>query len=670
VPGSYGRSTRITAALLAGGAIPVAIERRVSAWRSPRTRLVVLASALVVLAEAAAWLLMRSQGNDLGGDQAHYLIAGQALSHFSLHPLAQYQRDFATHFIFNWPSGAKVSDYTIVQTFPGPHGSVFSHGLGLPLLLAPFLAIGSVPLGLLGMFTLTALGFVCIHQRASELAGLGRLGQLLFALIMAAPALWLASTQVYPDLLSGVLLAMVLVEIALIERRRQVSIFGAVIVAVGLAFVPWLQVKYFAPALCCIIAAAIVSLRIGGQRRIILTMAAGIILGWLLLALYNQYYFSHLIGLPQPSPSFTLTTASNTLALIFDAHQGLLVQVPTVVVGLVGLALNRRVIPWTAAAALVGSLSILVINGTFTVSVLGGTALAGRFQWAVLPMLLAWVPLCLVALERHRARLWALGSLVTVLWLVQGIPILRGDHVFVNALNAPFIPWDPTLYPGWWPVVGRWLPTFLPPGIRLGATWSHLFFEVVILAAASALMYRLTRAEKLRLSRPLIGAALATVVALGIAISLPLRTQPTAPLAIDPATHGSPWSATDQTITTPPIGIANVGPGSYRVTMSYGAAPGSGPAVATLMATPPQHVVASGWFTPSHPTDAALFKAAYPPLAPGSGSEAKGRLVPKGVGTVTLLIDVSHQTVLSLYVTVGAGSSFAARSLTLTKLSS
>jgi hypothetical protein len=644
----------------------------VIAWRLPRARLLLLATVVVAIGEVLAWLVLRSQGNDLGGDQAHYLIAGQAVSHFSLHPLAQYQRDFVTHFIYTWPTGAKVTDHTIVQTYPGPHGSVFAHGLGLPLLLGPFLAVGSVPLGLLGMFALTAAGFVCIHQRASLLAGLGRQGQLVFALVIVAPALWLASTQVYPDLISGVLLAMALVEIALIERRKHVSRFGIVVVAVALAFVPWLQVKNLAPAICCVVAAVIVMLRVNGQRRVVVTMAIVVALGWLILAVYNQYYFSDLIGLPQPSPSFTLTTASRTLALVFDAHQGLLVQVPTVVVGLVGLAMSRRLIPWTAGATLVGVLSMLIINGTFTSSVpFGGTDLAGRFQWTVLPMLLAWAPLCLVAVERHRVRLWSLGSVIVLLWLAQGLPVLRGDHVYVNSMIAPFAPWDPSVYPGWWPAIGGWLPTFLPPGLRRGATWSHVAFEVIVLLAASTLLTRMTRDRRLHLDGRVVISAVATLAALGLVIGLPLHTVPTAPLAIAPGAVASPWSGNGQPTTSAPAPLTNVGSGTYAVDLSYAAAPGSSAAVATLMATDPLHVVVSDWFTPRHPTDAASLKVASQPIAPGTGATTHARLSPaNGHHHTRLTIEVTGPSVLTLYVTVAANSNFAASSVTVTKISS
>ena len=45
-----------------------------------------VAAALVVAGQVVTFLVLRSQGNDLGGDQAHYLIAAQTLAHGSLHP--------------------------------------------------------------------------------------------------------------------------------------------------------------------------------------------------------------------------------------------------------------------------------------------------------------------------------------------------------------------------------------------------------------------------------------------------------------------------------------------------------------------------------------------------------------------------------------------------------
>ncbi len=640
--------------------------------RAARARLLVLGVVGVAIGEALTWLLLRSQGNDLGGDQAHYLIAGQALSHLSLNMAPDYRADFLSHAIFNWPAAATVTNHAIVQTYPGPHGSVFAHGLGLPLLLGPFLAVGSVPLGLLGLFTVLALGFVCIHQRACLLAGLGRRGQWLSALLMAAPALWLASTQVYPDLLSGVLLAMGLLELALVEQRRRLSPFGAVVLAGTLGFVPWLQVKNLAPALCCLIVLVVLAIRHAARRTLCVTVAAVVLLGWVLLAAYNQYYFGHLVGLPQPNPTFTLTTAARTLALLFDAHQVVCVQVPTVVDGLVGLWMARRRIPLTALAALIGSLSMIAINGTYTSGVpFGGTALAGRFQWTVLPMLLAWVPLCLATWERRPRRQLALGLAVAALWSAQGLPIVLGDHVYVNSMIGRFAPWDPTLYPGWWPFIGRWLPTFLPPGLRLGATWARLFFELVLAGLAWVVLACLAREGPFRPQRRTAVVAGLFVAALVAGLLLPVRTQPSAPLAFSGTDLGAPWSAAGLPLTTAPLPLAEVGPGTYLVSLSYAPNGGARDGQAAVMATPLPHVVVSGWFTPGHPTDAALLHTVVPPPAAGAGPAHRLTLLAStGHHDGAVSISVTHDSVLSFFVTVGAGSTFAASSLTITKVAS
>jgi hypothetical protein len=637
--------------------------------RAAQTRLIIPFTILVVLGEILTWLLLRSQGNDLGGDQAHYLIAAQALSHLSVHPLPYYQRDFLTHFIYNWPAGASLTNHAIVQTYPGPHGSVFAHGIGLPLLLSPFIAIGSIPLGLVGMFTITALGLVSILVRGSLLADLSRRGEAVFALALAAPALWLASTQVYPDFMSGVLLGAALVEIGWIERRRYASVVNAVIIGGALAVEPWLQIKNLAPTLCCLVALALLSRRLPTQRRLLVTMAAVIAASFVLLAVYNQYFFSNLVGLPQPRPTFDLTSFTRVVALLFDRHQGLVVQVPTVLLGLVGLQILRRTLPLTAAAAALGALLVIVINGTYTSGVpFGGTDLAGRFQWTVLPVLLAWVPFCLAALDRSRRRIVVLGTGIVVLWLAQGIPILLGDHVYINAMIAPFAPWDPTLYPGWWPFIGQDLPTLLTPALHLAATWTHLAVEGLVLVAAGYILLRLTKAAAVPLRALLTLPAVLVVVAALVLVAGPTRTQPTGPLTWSGAAVGAPWSGTSQPVTTPLVELATVGPGTYRLSFAYGAAPGSGPATATLMATTQQHTVVAGWFSPGHPTDAARLVVTAPPIADDIGVATHQPLSGHAAHRhATLVLTVQHQSVLSFFVTVSAHSTIASGTLTLEK---
>lgn len=627
----------------------------------------------MVLGEVLTWLLLRSQGNDLGGDQAHYLIAGQALSHLSLHPAPEYSRDFLTHFIYRWPHGATVTDYSVVQTYPGPHGSVFAHPIGLPLLLSPFLAVGSVPFALLGLFTITAAGLVSIHQRASRLAGLGGQGQVVFALALAAPALWLASTQIYPDLVSGVLLAAALVEIALVERHRHLSRYGAAVIALSLAFVPWLQIKNLAPALSCAVAAAVVIRRLGPERRLLFAMAAVVVAGLLLLLAYNQYFFAHLVGLPQPNPTFTLDSASRVLALVFDRHQGLLVQVPTVILGLLGLWVARRTVPWAAGAAAAGSLAMLVINGTYTSDVpFGGVALAGRFEWSVVPLLLAWAPFLLARLQIHRARLIGVGVAVAALWLAQGVPILRGDHVYVNATFAPFAPWDPALYPGWWPGSGQDLPDFLPHALHLGTTWSHLLCEVLVAGGLALVLGQLARPEPVRLAGLAATLAALAVVAVLVVAWAPVL-QPRSSLSWPGTVLGAPWSGPSRGAAFPPVPLVDVGPGTYRATLTYAGAPGATGAVASLVATPEERSVVSHWWTPAHPTDAALLSVTAPALDLAAAHTADVPLRPSAAPSArqhraTIFITTASDSVLSFRMEVHPGSTYGATSLRLVKV--
>jgi len=160
-----------------------------------------------------------------------------------------------------------------------------------------------------------------------------------------------------------------------------------------------------------------------------------------------------------------------------------------------------------------------------------------------------------------------------------------------------------------------------------------------------------------------------TVVAVVLVLVGPTRTLPTAPLTFTSADIGAPWTSTTQPLSTAPVELAQVGPGTYRLTLHYGAAPGSGNATATLMATDPQHPVVSDWFTPHHPTDAALLRVSAPPIDLAVGSAAHVTLV----GSATqrqrsLTLRVAHQSALSFFVTLSAHTSVSA-SLSVTKLS-
>jgi hypothetical protein len=639
-------------------------------FRPTRWPTLAVAVVAIVVGEILAWFLLRSQGYVITGDSPHYLIAAQALTHLSVHVLPQYQTDLASHYIYAWPQGATLSTIG-PHTFPGPHGVIFAQGIGLPALLAPFIAVGDVPLALVAFFTLNAIGFVYIHQRASRLADLGRNGQLVFALALACPALWLAATQIYPDLISGIFLACGLLEMALVERSGAWRWWSVAVIAVAFAVPPWFQIKNASVDVVAMVGLLILL----SLRRITLApvlVVIGLVLAsFVLLFAYNQYYFGHLLGLPQPSPNFGTRGFKDTLGLVLDRDQGLLVQCPTVLFGLLGLWYSRRTTQVTNVVLVLGVLAILVINGTQPITTaFGGTALAGRFQWTVLPLLLAWSPFFLRRLEVYRRRLAGVALVVGALWVIQGIPILLGDHTYTNSTYAPFAPWDPTLYPGWWDFINTSLPSVVPK--FGGVVAEELLFEVVLIVAGVWLLVRLVTARPIQLVRGLIVGAASLIVLVVVAVLVPSGPAPAQPLTWPGTTFGGPWKTGNSRLTTAPLALANLGKGTYKVTVVETANSATGrPSRLSVVTTPIQHVVVSNWLNLGHPTTMASMVVGVAPLDVAHEHVATLALPPTtSTRETTFDFSTSAASVFSISVGVSAHSTLDVTSVQLEKTAS
>jgi hypothetical protein len=636
-------------------------------FRPARWLTVALAVIAIVIGEILTWFLLRSQGTLISGDSPHYLIAAETLRHLSVHVLPQYSADLASHYIYAWPQGATLSTMG-VHAFTGPHGVIFAQGIGIPVFLAPFIAVGGVPLALVAFFTLNAIGFVFVHQRASQLAGLGRNGQVVFALALACPALWLAATQIYPDLISGIFLACGLLEMALVERSGTYRWTSITVIAVALAVPPWFQIKNFSVDIVAIVGLlALVYLRRIPMVQALVVIGVTVV-SFALLILYNQYYFGHLLGLPQPSPNLGVRGIKDTFGLVLDRDQGFLVQCPTILFGLLGLWYSRRKTQITNIVLLVGAGAILVINGTQPiVTAFGGVALAGRFQWTVMPMLLAWSPFFLKRLEAYRQRLVAVAVVVSVLWVVQGVPILIGDHNYFNATFPPFAPWDPTLYPGWWDWINSYLPSVVPTFGHVVA--EELLFEVLLIAALVWLLVRLVDVRPIEVVRSLAVGAAALVVVVVVALVVPGGPSPATPLTWAGQSLGGPWKTWDSRVRTAPLALATLGTGTYEVTLTENVDSTSGsPSRMSFLTTPIRRVLVSNWFSLRHPTSMASMSVAPAPL--DLAQEHVSTLVlPPSTSTrqTTLTFSTSAASTFSVSVGVGPQSTLDVTSIELQK---
>lgn len=517
-------------------------------------------SALVLwLLDVVVWLFIRGRGAGLSGDEPHYLVLARMLAHGSLHPLSFYQRDVATHALYNWPPGSGVSSFHLYQ---GAHGLVSVHGLGLPLLLAPFVALAGRDGGIVGMMAIEAVGWVYLFTRATDLVGLRRPARVVTLLAMAGPAVWIASSQLYPDFISGLLIAIAVVDIATFEKTGRIHPTGVIATGLSLGLLPWLHIKNAAPAAVIFVALCVVAIRSGKQRRATL---AGLLAvpSWLALLIYNLWAFGRMLGFAQPTPVLSRAAFTQALGLLFDRHQGLVIQVPVIILGVAGLWMARRVVPLAVAATGLAVVALVYLNATYVSDPYGGTAVAGRFSWEDMAPLLLWVPFFVVRLQPLR-RLWALGGTIIVCWALQAIPIVTNHHVYYNAQN-PSAPWDPSLYPGWWGPLNNVVPELVPKGPLWGSPSYAFVVAIVITAAVATAAVLLARDPPVRLSGWALLCA-ASLAAIGGIATAPL---PAKSVVFPGRGVGSPLITGSSPTNGASVPLLGVGPGTYTITVHY-----------------------------------------------------------------------------------------------------
>ena len=473
---------------------------------------------------------MEGRGVNLTGDEPAYVVAAQSYAHGHATVLPTITGDLRTHTFAEYPPGTPSS---AMEPTPGRHGTISPFEPGLGALLAPFVLLRPLLFGAsLGMLVLNGAGLVLLHRRVTRLGSLGPRAQLLFGLLLATPALMVAMPQVYPDLLSGVVLACALVEIALFEQRRPADPVGPVIVVAAAVLLPWLQIKNLVPAL--VLVAALVAVRWRRSAPVGGTVAAVgcCVLGWVALASYNLWGFGRLLGFPEPSPRFSGRGAEYTLGLLFDSHQGLFVQAPLAVLGVLGLWMARRSGPVAVSATVLGVAAVLVLNGTYVANPYGGLSLAGRFMWTAMPVLLAWSGVVVARWQDAGRSLWVPMAAVAGLWGYQAAAILDGSHVFYSAYRPQPL-WDPAAWPGWWQGTERLLPQFDLPGRALGAPAAGLVVVLAVLAALVVAAVSYARTARLGRRALLAVAVLAAGVVVAAVTVVPVA--PARPLAFDGA---------------------------------------------------------------------------------------------------------------------------------------
>jgi|GEM_PF-3427411 len=433
------------------------------------------AALLLLTSKLAHW-----RGLGVGGDEPSYLQAAASLGRF---------HTIDNNATFPWllssyPFGhfSKSAYGHMLYSFQGMRVPV--HPLGLPAVLAIPVAIGGLQGGQLALALLTSLGTLWLVRLIADVAQLRGLARWAPVGLFLAPAYMLSSIQVYPDLLSGLSVGIVLLHLAKFELGHNVSKSGFSAVGILLGFLPWLHVQNLIFALILLVAIGVAAhqahLDLSDVRRLMLPA----LLGWIAFVIYNLAIFGNPLGFPDSRFDLNLRGFTRILALFVDRQQGLLVQIPVIILGISLLVAWRRRIPLVGFSVLAITILATCIGGAFSNS-FGGASLVGRFNWVLMPSWLALSSLTIAILwQSHRSFAAGISAIVAAVYLGQSAPIALGHHLY-STLGIKGVPAG-----GWWGVLDGYLPSFQD----LDGAWgsSYLPWAVSALLALLACWVLLT----------------------------------------------------------------------------------------------------------------------------------------------------------------------------------
>ncbi|RJQ78730.1 MAG: hypothetical protein C4519_11720 [Desulfobacteraceae bacterium] len=319
------------------------------------------------------------------GDEPHYIVmADGIIRDGTFEQTKAYAREFKDRKIY--PTGlAPHGDHPNAQNthaIVGPNGLYNIHNIGLPIVIfMPYVIAGT--LGAKVFIVLLCSFLIPMVWRLSNLYTNNINHKVLIAVSLCFSAAVIpASTQIYPDLLGGVIALAACTR--LLERQEKEIPFGMrdIGIAITVSFLPWLQIKFTAAAIILSIAIALQFYFCDKGRY--LGILCLIILSFSLVSLgiYNIYAFGKFTG---PYNSGALKLSSHSLMVFLGLHidrfQGIFIQNPIYFVGLI------FIIPYLKRNRFVGTIILLVYCSFIIPNALhpnwyGGFSFAGRFAWA------------------------------------------------------------------------------------------------------------------------------------------------------------------------------------------------------------------------------------------------------------------------------------------------
>lgn len=413
---------------------------------------ILLLPMLVYVCVAIAW---HEQGvNPITGDEPHYLLTAESLIRDGdLLVVNNHLAD--TPVLREMPPGASLGD---THSYNG----YSMHGPGLPLLLAPAYALAGVLGAKLLMALLIGLAPLAIYRLARQVLGDAAWAIALAVMLGLGQPFVTASNQIYPDLLSGLIVFALLIRWHRPEGPPALG--SAVLESLLMALLPWLHVKLALPT--AILYAFAMRRALGPGHRIrhpigpaplqpgregraqgrAAAWAISLIVGASLIGL-GAYHLAAFQSVAGPYQRADATADPRQIGMILtglhlDRMQGLFAQAPLLLLGVFGIAFFAAESgPLFVLAALL-YLSVMIPNAAHT-NWYGGFSFAGRFHWFG-ALLWCFPLLYAVRYLRVRRAAWLIGGITLIALPLQIIflsKVLIPNAAVYNLALSPAASW-------------------------------------------------------------------------------------------------------------------------------------------------------------------------------------------------------------------------------------
>ena len=364
------------------------------------------------------------------GDEPHYLLITDSL-------VRDHDVLVVNNYLIDTPVqraiGLRLSD---PATMAGHvHNEFSTHNLGLSFILTIPYSLDGVRGAKIFLALLAGLWPFLLYKVLFEITDSQLWSTIVaFALAVGLPFL-AAANQVFPDLPGGMIVLWVTLKIFARLRGNSARPFSwttSLWIGLLIGFLPWLHIRFSAPAIILLLAYLYVTFRELRPSRSVfqcLFPPALLVVSLISLGIYDHIAFANVLG-PYEKASLSLEIKKVSmifLGLHWDQSQGMFMQQPLFLLGLIGIA---PLIKDTSRGGLLLAavyLSILLPNAMHPIWY-GGFSFLGRFGWTGVAL---WVfPMAFTVRFLLSRKRWLLALLCATSVLVQGC--FAKEWVFQN----------------------------------------------------------------------------------------------------------------------------------------------------------------------------------------------------------------------------------------------